>query len=40
MKTLPVERTLNIYGAIANRSEPKGVRGEALKALDAKIHRR
>jgi hypothetical protein len=33
MKMLPVDRALSIYGAIADRSEPKGVRDRLSKHL-------
>lgn len=37
MNILSVERTLNIYGAIANRSEPKGAREKLSKHLIQQI---
>jgi hypothetical protein len=33
MKLLPVDRALSIYGALADRSEPKGVRERLSKHL-------
>jgi hypothetical protein len=33
MKMLPVDRALSIYGALADRSEPKGVRDRLSKHL-------
>ena len=33
MNMLPVDRALSIYGALADRSEPKGVRERLTKHL-------
>jgi hypothetical protein len=33
MNNLPVDRALSIYGALADRSEPKGVREQLSKHL-------
>jgi hypothetical protein len=33
MHTLPVDRALSIYGALADRSEPKGVRERLSRHL-------
>ena len=33
MNMLPVDRALNIYGALADRAEPKGVREQLSKHL-------
>jgi len=40
MNMLPVDRALSIYGVLADRSEPKGMRERLSTHLMKKIYRR